>query len=421
MAVCLEAARRAGPFEIIVVDDGSSDQTPAIAQAYGVRLLKTGGRLGPAGARNLGAREAQGTILFFVDSDVQMYDGTVERVWDAFQNDGSLDAMIGSYDDSPADPDFLSQYKNLMHCYVHQRGRAEASTFWSGCGAIRRDVFLAHSGFSDNYRRPAIEDIELGYRLVQAGRKVRLDRELRVKHLKRWTFWGLVKTDIFDRGIPWSELILRDRNMPDDLNLQLSQRVSVALVYVLIAVALAAAIRWRGYILIPGYVAVFLLLSRYWVDESRVRSRSATVFMYAVLGSICWICYRQHLIGLIPVTLMSLVLVTIRHRYSMDSSRRWLQTLLGTVWVILAAAVVAVYLPHHPFVLVLAVLVLAIVILNNQFYVFLAGKRGSLFALAAIPFHLLYHFYNGISFAVGTARRILTSLRRPTLPHYEER
>jgi hypothetical protein len=61
------------------------------------------------------------------------------------------------------------------------------------------------------------------------------------------------------------------------------------------------------------------------------------------------------------------------------------------------------------------------VILNNQFYVFLAGKRGSLFALAAIPFHLLYHFYNGISFAVGTARRILTSLRRPTLPHYEER
>ncbi len=51
-----------------------------------------------------------------------------------------------------------------------------------------------------------------------------------MKHLKRWTFWGLVKTDVLDRGIPWTELILRDANMPDDLNLQLSQRVSVALV-----------------------------------------------------------------------------------------------------------------------------------------------------------------------------------------------
>jgi glycosyltransferase involved in cell wall biosynthesis len=420
LGVCLEAARRAGPFEIIVIDDGSTDETPAIAQAHNVRILKTGGRMGPAGARNLGAREATGSILFFVDSDVQMYDGTVERVWDAFQ-DPSLDAMIGSYDDSPADPDFLSQYKNLMHCYVHQNGRTEASTFWSGCGAIRREVFLAHSGFSDNYRRPAIEDIELGYRLTQSGRKIRLDPELHVKHLKRWTFWGLVKTDIFDRGIPWTELILRDRNMPDDLNLQLSQRVSVALVYVLIAVALAVAIHWRGYILIPGYVAVFLLLSRYWVDESRVRSRSATVFMYTVLASICWICYHQHLLALIPITLMSLVLVMISHRYAMDASRRWVQTVVGFVWVALAAAVVAVYAPLHPLILVLGVLALAIVILNNQFYVFLAGKRGRTFALAAIPFHLLYHFYNGVSFGVGMARFLFSSLRRPAMARYEQR
>jgi hypothetical protein len=143
--------------------------------------------------------------------------------------------------------------------------------------------------------------------------------------------------------------------------------------------------------------------------------------MYAVLGSICWICYRQHFLALIPITLMSLVLVTIRHRYSLDSAHRWLQALVGVVWVVLAAAVVVVVLPLHPFLLVPAILVLAIVILNNQFYVFLAGKRGNMFALAAIPFHLLYHFYNGISFAIGTARFILTSFRKPALPRYEER
>ncbi len=58
-----------------------------------------------------------------------------------------------------------------------------------------------------------------------------LDRDLRVKHLKKWTFWGLLKTDVLDRGIPWTELILRDQRMPNDLNLQISQRVSIGLVY----------------------------------------------------------------------------------------------------------------------------------------------------------------------------------------------
>ena len=65
----------------------------------------------------------------------------------AFAEDLTLDALIGSYDDDPAERDFLSQYKNLMHCFVHQTGNEQASTFWSGCGAIRRDVSLAHSGF----------------------------------------------------------------------------------------------------------------------------------------------------------------------------------------------------------------------------------------------------------------------------------
>lgn len=82
--------------------------------------------------------------------------------------DTQVDALIGSYDDDPKSPDFISQYRNLMHCSVHQTGRSEASTFWSGCGAIRREVFLESGGFDETYVRPAIEDIELGYRLTRS-------------------------------------------------------------------------------------------------------------------------------------------------------------------------------------------------------------------------------------------------------------
>ena len=89
-----------------------------------------------------------------------------------------------------------------MHCYVHQQSKRQACTFWTGCGAIRRSVFLEHSGFSERYLRPAIEDIELGYRLHSAGRRMILDREVQVKHLKHWTFWNVVKTDIMDGECP---------------------------------------------------------------------------------------------------------------------------------------------------------------------------------------------------------------------------
>jgi GT2 family glycosyltransferase len=200
-------------------------------------------------ARNLGAQSAAGDILFFIDSDVCVHPDTVERVQSCLDANPGVSAVIGSYDDTPGAKDFISTYRNLMHCYVHQRAREEACTFWSGCGAIRRDVFLQHSGFDASYGRPAIEDIELGYRLRRARLKILLDKQLQVKHLKRWTFWNLIKTDIFDRGIPWTELILRDRSMPNDLNLQLSQRVSVALMFLMLGAAAALAVYWQGYFL----------------------------------------------------------------------------------------------------------------------------------------------------------------------------
>ncbi len=228
------------PTECIVVDDGSTDDSARTARSHGATVIRSETRRGPAHARNLGARAARGDVVLFLDADVRPSTSTVRRVREAFESDGALDALIGSYDADPSSPGFVSQYKNLMHCFVHQSANRVASTFWSGCGAMRREVFLAMGGFDESYDRPAIEDIELGYRLKRAGRKIALDPELTVKHLKHWTLQGMIRCDVLDRGVPWTELIWRDRLMPNDLNLRTSQRVSVAVVALLIALSAAA-------------------------------------------------------------------------------------------------------------------------------------------------------------------------------------
>jgi GT2 family glycosyltransferase len=149
-------------------------------------VLKVPQAGGPAKARNLGAQASHGDILFFMDADVTLAPDTLEQVLAAFDTQPQIAALIGSYDDAPGAPNFLSQYKNLFHHYTHQRGCEEASTFWGACGAVRREVFSAVGGFDEAYRYPSIEDIELGYRLKRAGHSIHLCKQVQVKHLKRW-------------------------------------------------------------------------------------------------------------------------------------------------------------------------------------------------------------------------------------------
>jgi glycosyltransferase involved in cell wall biosynthesis len=401
-AACVDALAGSPAHEVIVVDDRSSDGSPELAARIGARIVASAGP-GPAQARNTGAGLATGDVILFLDADVAVHADTVARVRDAFL-DPTLDAIIGSYDDDPGSRDFLSQYRNLLHCYVHQTSSREASTFWSGCGAIRRDVFLAAGGFDAGYERPAIEDIELGYRLTREGRRIALDPGLRVKHLKRWTFWRMLGTDIFDRGVPWTELILRDRNLPNDLNLRLSQRVSLGLVWLMLLGAAACAVYFGGWILTPLFAVVFFLLARYWSDGSD-RPRAATITMLGSAAALAGLAWSQHLHALIPPIAASLVPLLVPHRYSgfMDG-RPWLRRSLIGIYTALVAAAVWIYLPGHFLIGALFLGAVLVIGLNSGFYLFLASRRGRAFAAGAIPFHLLYHFYNGISVLIGVVR-----------------
>src|SRR3990172_8019634 len=230
---CLQALTTSSypDAEIIVVDDASTDDLPRVAARNGVRVVRRVRNGGPGAARNSGALHARGDILFFVDADVVIAPGAVGRVARVLDENPDLAAVFGSYDAQPRARGVVSQYRNLLHHFVHQAGNSEASTFWGGCGAVRRAVFQELGGFDEKrFPRPSIEDIEFGYRLRRAGYRVLLDKGLQGTHLKRWTLRSVIWTDITRRAIPWSRLILESKNAPADLNLKQGQRLSAGLV-----------------------------------------------------------------------------------------------------------------------------------------------------------------------------------------------
>jgi glycosyltransferase involved in cell wall biosynthesis len=358
LALCLGAlaGSQGVEFELIVVDDGSVESVSSIAAAYGAQFLRLESSAGPAAARNLGAAKAQFDHLMFIDADVRVYPQTLALVAARFREEPELAALFGSYDQSPTARNLISQYRNLQHHYVHQTGASEASTFWSGCGAIRRDIFEAVSGFSVDYTAPSIEDIELGGRLRKLGHRIALDKNIQVTHMKRWTLWGMIKCDVLFRGVPWTRLLLKEGAAPNDLNLRHEQRIAALLSYALVACLLAGSWYYRSVLLVPLGVAGAVVALDYWTLRRPVPRIARWFFgvsaALAVLGLLVYMVLGHHVFQL---------------------------------WALLALVALG-----------------ALVLLNLRFYLFFAKVKGPGFALLVIPLHVLYYLYGGLALAAGT-------------------
>jgi hypothetical protein len=207
--------------------------------------------------------------------------------------------------------------------------------------------------------------------------------------------------------------------MPNDLNLQLSQRVSVALVFVLIALAATTAMLNGTYVLVPFLFVLFLMLARWWGEVgSYRRPRRALAMLTAMLVVVAGVAYWQRMYGLIPFLAATPIFLLLRHRYDQRGKLRKWHRMVGMAFIVVSMVVAVVagvegkYLAYHHLMLACFVVLLLLGLLNSQFYLFLAGKRGVSFMLAAIPFHLLYHFYSGVSFIIGFINHYWTVMEK---------
>ena len=252
-------------WELIVVDDASTDETPMIAAKYADCVIRLPGRPhGPAYARNRGVEVSRGAIIAFFDADVLVHPDALRRMIDVFMNEPDVSAVFGAYDTQPTARGFVSQYRNLLHHYVHARSAGDAETFWAGCGAIRRDVFLA-AGMYDEWRftRPQIEDVELGHRVRALGHRIVLRPEILCAHMKRWRLRDVIKADFNDRGVPWTRLLIQMGAMTrtTTLNLATVEKINTVLLAVAAALlVLAVVIRSSAIALGAAAALAFVVL-----------------------------------------------------------------------------------------------------------------------------------------------------------------
>ncbi|MEL6294536.1 MAG: glycosyltransferase [Pseudomonadota bacterium] len=229
---CIDGLIAAGfrPDQISIADDGSTDSTIEIVREYGIEPIVLSANLGAAGARNAAAQAVGADILLFVDADVIVHPDVCERILDRFTQPDAPSAIFGSYDDKPTRSEPISRVRNLLHHYVHQKNGGAATTFWTGLGAVRRDVFDEVGGFDASVAM--MEDIEFGMRLHLAGHRIELDPALQGSHQKYWSLPGMVQTDLWHRAVPWTQLMSSPagQRIPESLNVSLDSKASVILV-----------------------------------------------------------------------------------------------------------------------------------------------------------------------------------------------
>jgi glycosyltransferase involved in cell wall biosynthesis len=247
-----------GQYEIIVVDDGSIDDTIPIVQrwadnhpGYAVTLFCQQ-QTGPAGARNLGAKAARGSVLLFTDADCRVVQHWIEVLVKPFVGSDQPVGLMGTY---------LSDQESLVARFVQVEFEDRYRRIAAGApvdlvptnsAAFRRDIFLAEGGFDASFPEANNEDVEFSYRLSNAGHQMVFVPQAQVyhQHPSDWRNYALTKmgrgywrTRVYRR---YPRKVLKDTYTPQVLKAQILLAPLLPL-----GIAMALMKRSLGWLLLP--------------------------------------------------------------------------------------------------------------------------------------------------------------------------
>lgn len=275
---CIESvlAGTVVPAELILVDDASTDASPAIAEALvqahpdTVKVIRLEQNSGPSVARNRGAGIATGEFFFFIDSDTEVLPDTLENFLARIPE---TDAITGIYDLEPLNNGLVARYKAYFNYQVFMAsGVVPYETFSSHSAGIRAEVFRELGGYNENIRWGMdFENEEFGRRIIERHRLL-LDPAIAVRHVFPG-FARLTKT-YFIRVSSWVDFFTQNRQLESG--------------------GTATARNGLGTIAAPATL-FFLLVASVWPPAAFAALGVALLYLYAFAGFFAFVARHRPL------------------------------------------------------------------------------------------------------------------------------
>jgi GT2 family glycosyltransferase len=185
---CLEAAfaSQYPDFEVIVVDDFSTDNSTSVIENYPCRLLRLPEHGGASKARNTGAGNAKGELLFFIDADCLLQTDTLKKAAAAHQKAGPDVVVGGTYTRLPYDRDFFSSFQSVYIHYSETKNCLNPDYVATHAMLIAKDLFRQSGGFAEEFM-PILEDVDFSHRLKKQGVRLLMAPEIQVQHIFAFT------------------------------------------------------------------------------------------------------------------------------------------------------------------------------------------------------------------------------------------